>query len=188
MSAIPDVYRYPQFEIRIGVAAEIDTLSHIDLDAGALFERAGLYLNLPANHEFLIAEETRWLRSLTQAKTLIAVGSAGAPLGFAASGVLDGEPYLDQLSVRTQAMRRGIGSALLSATEHRAWESGGGHLWLTTYNHLPWNRPFYERAGFVVVPEFDCGPEILETLIFERRWLPRPEQRVVMKKALRPRR
>jgi GNAT superfamily N-acetyltransferase len=182
MSATPDVYRYPQFDIRLGVAAEIDTLSDIDLDAGALFERAGLYLNLPANHEFLIAEETRWLRSLMLGKTLVAVAPSGAPVGFAASGLLDGQPYLDQLSVRTQAMGRGIGSALLRATEHRARQSGGRHLWLTTYGHLAWNRPFYERAGFIVVPESNCGPEILETLAFERRWLPRPADRVVMKK------
>jgi ribosomal protein S18 acetylase RimI-like enzyme len=95
---------------------------------------------------------------------------------------LDGEPYLDQLSVKMHCMRQGIGSALLRAVEDLTRGRGGRHLWLTTYAHLRWNQPFYERAGFAVVQERDCGPEILNELAHQRRWLPVPEQRVIMRK------
>jgi GNAT superfamily N-acetyltransferase len=105
--------------------------------------------------------------------------------GFAASGVRDREPYLDQLSVRTQYMRRRIGTALLTAAEKLAVIRGGRALWLTTYGHLSWNRPFYERAGFAVMSESAWGPEILEESAYERRWLPCPAQRIVMRKPLR---
>jgi GNAT superfamily N-acetyltransferase len=170
--------------LRTGSVAEIDTLCEIDADASTLFVEAGLDLDLPASHEFIVAERSRWLRSLAAGKTLLIIGSTGAVLGFAASGTRDGEPYLDQLSVRTYSMRIGLGSALLAATEDMARAGGGRVLWLTTYRHLPWNRPFYERAGFTVVSEVDCGPEMMAELMYERRWLPMPHERVVMRKEL----
>ncbi|HVY80219.1 MAG TPA: GNAT family N-acetyltransferase [Steroidobacteraceae bacterium] len=174
----------PQFAIRIGAADEIDTLRDIDDDASRLFVEAGLDVDVPPDHEFIVRERSRWLHALQTGNTLLIVGSAGAALGFAATGTRDGEPYLDQLSVRTHFMRIGLGSALLEATENRARANGARTLWLTTYRHLPWNRPFYERAGFVVIPEADCGTEMLATLMYERRWLPQPGERVVMRKDL----
>jgi GNAT superfamily N-acetyltransferase len=174
----------PQFSLRIASVADIDTLCEIDADASTLFAQAGLDLELPAGHEFFEAERNRWLRSLATGKTLLVIGSTGTALGFAASGMRDGEPYLDQLSVRTHFMRIGLGTALLDATEHMARASGGRRLWLTTYRHLPWNRPFYERAGFEIVPDVECGLEMMAELTYERRWLPLPHDRVVMRKDL----
>jgi GNAT superfamily N-acetyltransferase len=172
----------PRFSIRTGSAAELDTLVEIDDDASTLFVQAGLDLDLPVDHPFFIAARSRWMRSLASGQTLVAVASTGMVLGFAASGTRDGEPYLDQLSVRAQFMRIGIGTALLNATESTARAAGGRALWLTTYGHLSWNRPFYERAGFAIVPEAECGPEMLAESMFERRWLPVPHERVVMRK------
>lgn len=174
----------PQFAIRSGSVSDIDTLCAIDTDASTLFTEAGLDLNLPSDHQFFIAERARWWRSLESGKTLVMVGSMGTPVGFAASGVRDGEPYLDQLSVRTHAMRLGLGTALLNATESVARSDGARALWLTTYSHCPWNRPFYERAGFVVVRDLECGPEMLAEVTYERRWLPLPDKRVAMRKEL----
>jgi ribosomal protein S18 acetylase RimI-like enzyme len=173
-----------KFEIRTGSVADIDALCAIDVDAATLFTQAGLELNFPdQEHEFAQAERSRWLRSLAAGQTLLAAGAHGAPLGFAASSVLDDEPYLDQLSVATRCMRLGIGGSLLRASERAAQRAGARALWLTTYAHLPWNRPFYERAGFVVVPEGRCGPVILQEIAYQRHWLPCPEHRVVMRKS-----
>lgn len=168
--------------IRVGSLADIDVLCTIDSDAATLFEVAGFDINLPSDHEFEVAERDRWLRCLMSGTTVLALDEGGAAIGFAAAGVLDGLPYLDQLSVRTAHMRRGIGSALLRAIEDLTRAGGGRELWLTTYAHLRWNQPFYERAGFVVVPERKCGPGILRELAYQRRWLPCPEQRVIMRK------
>ena len=38
-----------------------------------------------------------------------------------------------------------------------AW-AGGEPLWVTTYGHIPWDRPFYERHGFLAVPPFARPP------------------------------
>ena len=90
----------------------------------------------------------------------------------------------EQLSVRMTAMRRGIGAALLSAAECVAAKTRSRTLWLTTYRHLPWNAPFYEKAGFVTVPVEECGTEMLVELLFQRRLLPKPDERVAMRKLL----
>jgi hypothetical protein len=94
-------------------------------------------------------------------------------------GFVDDAPHLEQLSVRRVAMRRGIGRRLLA----RAIEwSAHRPLWLTTYAHLPWNRPFYESVGFAVVPEPACPPSIVQILDEQRRWLPAPAERIAMRR------
>src|SRR5262245_48223015 len=100
------------FELRVGSAADIDTLCEIDLDASELFVQAGLDVELPEGNEFTLAERTRWLCSLSSGGTFLAVSAVGRVLGFAAGGLRDREPYLDQLSVRRVSMRWGVGSAL----------------------------------------------------------------------------
>lgn len=174
------------FTLRVGARDELETLADIDRDACELFVRAGLDVELADQHEFTQAERARWLNSLVSGDTLLALNSCGEPVGFAATAARDGKPYLDQLSVRQAAMGFGIGSALLGATEHNARATGARSLWLTTYRHLPWNRPFYERRGFVVVPETQCGPDMRAELEFERRWLPAPGERVAMRKIFPP--
>jgi GNAT superfamily N-acetyltransferase len=165
---------------RFGETAELQALCEIDLDAGELFERAGLELSLPDDHEYLVAERERWRRCLEARTTIIATDLRGRAVGFAAVDLLDGEPYLEQLSVRASHMRRGIGSALIHSALDIARNGSAATLWLTTYAHLPWNRPFYELHGFSVMPERRCGAEILRELEQQRRWLPHPRERIVM--------
>jgi hypothetical protein len=50
--------------------------------------------------------------------------------------------------------------------------------------HLPFNRPYYERHGFVVVSERECGPGVLHHLEEQRRALPAPHERVAMRRRL----
>ena len=169
-----------QFTLRSGVFGDLDMLGDIDADAGAIFESAGLFLDLPETHEFPMAERRRWRECLAARNTLIAVHSESGPIGFAAIARKDGNAYLAQLSVRQRCMRRGIGGALLEAAAEMSLACGARALWLTTYNHLPWNRPFYERHDFVVMPEIACGPELLAEHAIEKKWLPLPHERVVM--------
>jgi GNAT superfamily N-acetyltransferase len=172
------------FELRAGTPADIDALCAIDDDASELFVLAGLRLNRADEHEFEAAERSRWQTSLALGGTLIALDSDATPIGFAASGTRDGEPYLDQLSVLRDFMRLGVGTCLLSATEQVFWRAGARSLWLTTYAHLSWNRPFYERNGYLRMPERDCGPDMRRELDYERAWLPEPGHRIAMRKDL----
>ena len=179
--------RTGQLSLRGGVRGDLAMLGEIDADAGMIFEQAGLFLDLPETHEFPVAERRRWMECLAARTTLVAEDSAAGPIGFAAIGRRDGEAYLAQLSVRRHYMRLGIGSALLEAAGEMAQALVSRTLWLTTYSHLPWNRPFYERHGFVVMPEHACGPELLDEHAIEKKWLPVPNERVVMRRDLRAR-
>ncbi len=174
----------PEFSIRVARADEFHALCQIDVEASSIFAPAGVHMDLPDDHAYFVAERARWLQSVAAGAALVAVGASGTAIGFAAGAALDGQAYLEQLSVHRSFMRRGIGTALLKAAESNATEAGFQALWLTTYNHLPWNRPFYEQAGFEVAPEAGCGPGVARELASQRRWLPFPEQRVAMKKQL----
>ena len=165
---------------RTGEPADLATLLDIDLDAGLLFERAGLYLDLPESHEFPVTERARLRASLATGATTIALDPRGHALAFVAMGWRDDSPYVEQVSVRANCTRRGIGSMLLDRALRAAPDA-----WLTTYDHLPWNRPFYERHGFVRVPEERCGSDIRAELEFQRRWLPLPAQRIAMRRVAR---
>jgi GNAT superfamily N-acetyltransferase len=170
--------------IRTGQPCDLDLLVHIDNDASLLFEQAGMLLDLERDLEITTAARYRWLRCLSAGTVLIATDDSGESIGFAALGLRDGEPYLDQLSVRLSAMRQGVGTELLEASLAVAKQARGRALWLTTYAHLSWNRPYYERNGFAVVPAEECGEELRRELSFERRLLPSPEHRVPMRKDL----
>ena len=170
--------------IRTAGALDAERLASIDDDAAQLFTQAGLDVDFPPDHPFSIHERNRWAASLT---TLLALDATDEPVGFAMLGRLDGEAYVEQLSVRTAAMRRGIGTCLLNAASAVAEDVGESAILLTTWGHLRWNRPFYERHGFAVLGEDACGPGTLRELEIQRRWLPKPESRIAMRKALRRR-
>jgi GNAT superfamily N-acetyltransferase len=172
------------YDIRLATPSQLDDLRDIDDDASALFLAHGVVLELPPEHEFARAEQARWLRAAELERAFVAVDAAGASFGFATLGLVDGEPYLDEIAVRAAAMRRGIGAALLGRALEWARAQQGSSLWLTTYSHLPFNRPYYERHGFVVVPEADCGPEIVHHLAEQRLYLPAPSERVAMRRLL----
>jgi len=171
--------------LRLGTVDDLATLIDIDNDASTLFEDAGMFLDLPENHEFPAAEHRCWQECLAARTTLFATDRSAASIGFAAVGRKDCGAYLAQIAVRRNFMGLGIGGALLESAAQLAAESGAREFWLTTYGHLAWNRPFYERHGFVVMPDTACSPGLQEVQALEKKWLPLPEQRVVMRRILR---
>lgn len=173
--------RLTDMTLRQGSIRDIDLLIDIDNDASMLFEQAGLRLDAARDREITLAARRRWLQCLGAGTVLISVEPADGPVGFAAVGERDGEAYLDQLSVRMKSMGQGLGTELLNAAMSRA---RGPALWLTTYDHLSWNRAYYQRHGFVVILPEECGSELQGELSFERRLLPDPEHRVAMRRAL----
>ncbi len=62
---------------------------------------------------------------------------------------LDQIAHLEQLSVLPEHGRRGHGRVLVEAAKNEARRRGYQSLSLRTYADVPWNGPFYARAGFV---------------------------------------
>ena len=154
----------------------------IDDDASALYAEHGLVIDLSREPAFFAWESEVWARSVRSGRTHLAISEPAEPIAFAALSEVDGAAHLAQLSVRRAWMGRGVGRALLErALEHCR---PSGVVWITTYAHLPFNAPFYERHGFVRVEDESAGPELRAILARERCALPAPEQRIAMKHAL----
>ncbi|WP_307814359.1 GNAT family N-acetyltransferase [Nocardioides baculatus] len=113
---------------------------------------------------------------------------AGDPaVGFAHVRFLDAHAHLDQLSVRPEHMRQGIGTALVEAAAERAALKGHGSLTLTTYADLPWNAPFYARNGFVEVAadEPRTASQLAISATEEELGLEKHGRRIWMRRVLR---
>jgi GNAT superfamily N-acetyltransferase len=162
--------------IRPASPDEIDEAVAIDDDACRLFATVGLDLEIGPDHPFAQAERARWLAAMKEGSAYFAESST--TVGLLVLGVVEGARYVEQLSVRMGAMRRGIGRALL---KHAIAWADREPLWLTTYAHVRWNRAYYEQHGFVLVPEQECPRGIVATLDEERQWLPAPAQRIAMR-------
>lgn len=97
---------------------------------------------------------------------------------------LDQTAHLEQLSVLPEHGRRGYGRALVEAAKNEARRRGYQSLSLRTYADVPWNAPFFARAGFVETrPATDFHKHIAE--VEERLGLDLYGRRIQMTAALR---
>jgi hypothetical protein len=91
--------------VRLADPTEIDVLVAIDDDACRLDAIHGVDVSLPSSDPFAMAERSRWRESARKARVFVAVDAVRECVGFAALDQVDGQPYLDQLSVRLGSMR-----------------------------------------------------------------------------------
>jgi GNAT superfamily N-acetyltransferase len=174
----------PAVWLRPARTAEIAVAVDIDHDAGRIYADAGLAVDSVRQHALAQAERARWAEAIAGHRLLFACRGDGQAVGFSSVTTLDGHPHLDQICVRAAATRQGVGRMLLERALR--WSTREGELWLTTYDHLAWNGPWYERLGFSPVPESEHGPELRRTLAAERAVLPAPGHRVALRYRHRP--
>lgn len=115
------------------------------------------------------------------------VALAGAhPVGFALADVADGAAYLSEIDVHPDHARQGLGTRLVQVVVDWAAAHRFDCVLLVTFRHLPWNAPFYERLGFVALPEREVGPELREFIAEEGAAGIDTSKRVAMRLALPP--
>jgi Predicted acetyltransferase len=113
-----------------------------------------------------------------------ALDGSGRAIGFALLCVEEGCALLAEMDVMPEHGGRGIGRKLIAEAARKAREDGHAALYLTTFSHVPWNMPFYERVGFSLLPEGKAPPALESALQAERaRGM---EHRVAMRMALIP--
>jgi len=108
----------------------------------------------------------------------------GQAVGYALYTALDGAAHLAQMDVDPPYGRRGIGRALLEQVCTSAAGEGFGRITLVTLRDVPWNAPFYARAGFGPVAAGDRTPGLDAALEQERRLGFPMHLRVVMQRQL----
>ncbi len=129
--------------IRAARPDELAALPGVEAAADTLFDALGIGpLPVPATREEL-------------AGALVVLVAGDPPVGFCRIDAVGAGAHLEQLSVRPDQGRRGLGRALLRAA--CAWAADRGHpeLTLATYRDVPWNGPFYASEGFEEVGPVD---------------------------------
>jgi len=129
--------------IRLARPDEGALLRDVELASGRLFADLGM-------HEVAAAAPS-WVEHWPdhQAAGLVWVADQGSgPVGFALAEVVDANLHLEQLSVRPEHCRRGIGSALVEQVVSHAQDVGLPAVTMSTFRDVAFNGPFYRRRGF----------------------------------------
>jgi GNAT superfamily N-acetyltransferase len=159
-------------------AEDLARLTRVEQAANRLFAGSGL---LPAaDDDFTSREE--FCHARAAGRLWVARAPDGEPVGFALVEIVDGEAHLEEMDVDPDHGRRGLGRALLEAV--CAWARAAGHaaVTLTTFRRVPWNEPFYARAGFRPLEPAELGAELSALVRDETARGLDPAQRVVMRR------
>ena len=95
----------------------------------------------PERHIELIRLRTAW----------VAEDDSRVVQGFLTGEVRGDAFHIWQMSVRFDRQQRGIGRDLIQVAERWAQSNRLTALTLTTFRDVPWNAPFYETRGFVLI-------------------------------------
>ncbi|MFC7340992.1 GNAT family N-acetyltransferase [Saccharopolyspora griseoalba] len=132
------------WRIRAAWESDLVVLRDVERSAGYLFAEAGM--DFVAEDEPPTVEELR--EFVECGRAWVGVDGENRSVGYLLAGVVDGNAHLEQVSVRPEHMRRGIGRALLERLIAWSRERELPAITLTTYVEVPWNGPYYERCGF----------------------------------------
>ncbi|MFE3093416.1 GNAT family N-acetyltransferase [Streptomyces sp. NPDC059248] len=130
--------------IRRAEAADLPLLRDIERAAGEPFRGIGM---VEIAEDEPPAEEILE-RYRAAGRAWVAVDDDDRPLAYLIHDTVDGAAHVEQVSVRPDAARRGLGRALIDHLGERAAAEGLGALTLTTFAEVPWNAPYYARIGF----------------------------------------
>jgi GNAT superfamily N-acetyltransferase len=157
---------------------ELQTLRSIERDAGRAFAAIGM--------AEIAADEPPSLVELepfrANGRAWVAVDAQDRPIAYLLSSVVDGCAHIDQVSVASAHARRGLGAALIEHLAAIARAEGRPALTLTAFRDVPWNAPYYERLGFVVVEPAHQGPELAAIVRRESATIPSNARRVAMRR------
>lgn len=165
-----------RYEIVLARPTDLPELAAVELSAATLFRNFPPAATVLDDHTPLEV-----LKDAQRRQQLWVALADGVPVGFAMVSMLaEAHPHLQEMDVRPEHGRRGIGSALLRAVSEWASRKGYPRLTLTTFRGVAWNMPFYSKHGFVEVPPDRQTPELRSIVERERAHGLDPAQRVVM--------
>jgi GNAT superfamily N-acetyltransferase len=105
-------------------------------------------------------------------------------VGYLLVDKVDGAAHIEQVSVLPDYQGRGVGRALIDTAGRWAISHAMTGLTLTTFGHIPWNRPLYDHLGFRVLREDELGPGLRAVRDAETIHGLDPAMRVVMRREL----
>jgi GNAT superfamily N-acetyltransferase len=167
--------------IRAALPEDLPLLPAVERSAAALFRgtRMGWVADGPTLAPAVLEE------AAARGHLWVAARPGSGAAGFLLADVLDGDLFIEELSVARDHQRHGFGRALLAHAVHRARDGGLAGVSLTTDRDLPWNAPFYAEAGFQVLDGALLSPLLRERLAQEAAHGHDPAHRCAMRLVLR---
>ena len=128
-----------------------------------------------------VRSEEDHLKFIGYGTSWVTVSETGRPVGFLCGEVCGCDLHIWELAVQSDHQRSGRGLALIVTAIDWASEHGLAGVTLTTFRDVPWNEPFYKRAGFQTLGDDQVGSRLRDILLGEiERGLP-GEQRCAMR-------
>jgi len=150
--------------LRVAVASDLQDLARIEVEAGRLFLTVGM--PLVAGDE---VDEVQLGLAIDDGRVWVA-SYDGSTAGYVEASTVDGRAHIDQVSVRPDLGRRGIGRALVRQVEMWGRQHGLDGTTLTTFRDVPWNGPWYRRLGYRDLEDDEIGPELRTVMEREAMW------------------
>ncbi|MDR2307500.1 MAG: GNAT family N-acetyltransferase [Paucimonas sp.] len=151
--------------IRPTLAKDLAHLPAIERSAAQTFRQVPGLAWL-ADSEVMEASEHQ--RLLDAGTSWVAVDAQDCLVGFLCAEVVGTALHVHELSVGQAAQGQGLGRQLLEQALAQARLQRLHSVTLTTFADVPWNRPFYERLGFCVLPLAELDARLSAILAAER--------------------
>jgi GNAT superfamily N-acetyltransferase len=171
------------YAVRPARARDLGTIGPLEDSGLALFESVLGDLTGTVLGESAMSGQER-----AEKNGFLLVAEAGDQVvGFVHVLFLGGHAHLEQISVRPDHMRQGIGAALIESVCERLAAKGHGAVTLMTYADLPWNGPYYAQRGFVEVGDDEprAAYQLRLVEVEERIGLGEHGRRILMRRGLR---
>ena len=169
------------YRVRPGRAGDAPLLGDIERAAAQRFATVGLE-RIARGRPTSAAE---YLEVVARGHLWVVETAEGQAVGVAIADRLDGGAYLAEIAVHPSHAGRRLAARLIAEIEKQAAAEGCRRLFLTTFDAVPWNRPYYEKLGFAVLAEDEAGPQLRAIRAGERkRGLDRISPRVCMVKPI----
>ncbi len=155
----------PHVRIRPGTPEEVPLLAPIDLSANPLFAEWG-HPEFASDSESI--PDDLALKAIADGRLLVCEAMAPGGTGELVGWVVmfdrpNGETSIGQISIHANHMGNGYGGPLLQAAIDRCRRLARTSIVLNTQTDVPWNRRWYERFGFVVVPRSEWDLDMHDT-------------------------
>ena len=133
------------YRIKLARSEDLSDLKEVELEAAELFSEEDLPSALRSNIidpneiEKARREKRLWLVIEDRSNKIV---------GFALLTQEDNQIHIKEIDVHPQHGRKGLGTRLFKKIIYWAKDHGYQFITLTTFRHLSWNAPFYQKVGF----------------------------------------
>lgn len=121
-------------------------------------------------------------------RLLVIEDGAGMLRGFALLIEDDEAVHIAEIDVLPDCQGRGLGARLLDGVSVWGAARGLRRITLTTFRHVPFNQPYYERRGFAEIALGEGGPALQAEAAFQATLGYGPESRSAMAREIKPER